>query len=81
MIIDSGAFVGEQGPFEDAIAGATDSSGWVYDLAPTFCFRCGEQEMEIGVDAFCWNCDPVPPDWEEDHETALQMVVGILQAH
>lgn len=73
-------FIGEQGPFHDAIAGATDHTGWEYAVVRfcpvsecngcelLLCGRCGEQivdDEEWPDNPFCWNCDdPVPQDWE-----------------
>lgn len=74
-------FYGEQGPFDDAVIGNTDVSGWRY--APVdyswrveehlhTCDRCGEwltQRCDDVFDAFCWNCDdPVPGEWERQFE-------------
>lgn len=86
-------FIGEQGPFDDAIAGVTDSSGWFYSPAVqgvpsigwegVFCWRCGEQMTEgEHFEVLCWSCDdPVPAGWEHLHDDALQFNVGILSAH
>lgn len=100
--IDAGAIFGEQGPFEDALIGRTDYSGWLYEITrycavdvrrcpwpdpchrpdchPILCPQCGEIEMsdEFGR-VGCWACaDPVPSDWERQHEDALEMTVGLL---
>ena len=80
-------FYGEQGPFHDGIAGATDESGWAYEPAhdlnltahPLFCFYCGEQYSRMEGDLYCWHCgDPVPPDWARLHDDALFLTTGAI---
>lgn len=58
---------GEQGPFEDPIAGGADSSGWITAVQPLLCDTCGEQlTYEETMGRICWHCDdPVPWAWED----------------
>lgn len=75
-------FYGDQGPFDDAIMGVTDSSGWIYTPTDLWCARCGERADHLDGEGWvCWGCgNTVPYSWEEQHEDALVMTVGMLSA-